>query len=134
MSKKQSWHLVVCGINHCNSTSDERGPLQIGNDDIARAHSVFSSIPGIMESTVLSTCNRIEFYFVVDNEKDPFEILQSFYSKFKDLDILSLRDKFYIKKGRHVAEHLFVVTAGMDSMVLGENEILGQVRQLWQAY
>jgi glutamyl-tRNA reductase len=123
MSKVQSWHLLVCGINHDNSTSDERGPLQIGNDDIARAHSVFSALPGIMESTILSTCNRIEFYFIKDNEIEPFEILQSFYMKLKDLNISPLRDKFYIKKGKHVAEHLFKVSAGMDSMVLGENEI-----------
>jgi glutamyl-tRNA reductase len=125
MSKAQSWNLIVCGINHGNSTSEDRGPLQIGNDDIARAHSVFSSLPGIMESTILSTCNRIEFYFIKDNESEPFEILRSLL---KNLDVTPLRDKFYIKKGKHVAEHLFKVSAGMDSMVLGENQILGQVK------
>lgn len=133
MSKTQSWHLIVCGINHSNSTSEDRGPLQIGNDDIARAHSLFSSLQGIMESTILSTCNRIEFYFVKDNESDPFEMVKSFYTKLKSLDISPLRDKFYIKKGRHVAEHLFKVSAGMDSMVLGENEILGQVKAAYSS-
>ena len=128
MSKIQNWHLIVCGINHDNSTSEDRGPLQIGNEEIARAHSIFSSMPGVMESTIVSTCNRIEFYFVKDKESDPFEMVRSFYTGLKDLDITPLRDKFYFKKGKHVAEHLFRVSAGMDSMVLGENEILGQVK------
>jgi len=133
MSKVQSWHLIVCGINYSNTTSEERGPLQIGNDDIAKAHSLFSSMPGIMESTILSTCNRIEFYFVKDNESEPFDIIQSFYKEIRDLDISGLREKFYAKKGKHVAEHRFRVSAGMDSMVLGENEILGQVKTAYSS-
>jgi len=133
MSKVQNWHLIICGINHGNTTADERGPLQIGNDDIAKAHSLFSSMPGIMETTILSTCNRIEFYFVKDSESEPFDILQSFYKELRNLDISPVREKFYIKKGKHVAEHLFRVSAGMDSMVLGENEILGQVKTAYSS-
>lgn len=133
MKKIQNWHLLLCGINHENSTSEERGDLQIGSDEIAEAHALFASLPGVMESTILSTCNRIEFYFVRETDHDPFELIQSFYRQFRNLDISVLCDKFYVKKGRHVARHLFEVSAGMDSMVLGENDILGQVKAAYSS-
>jgi len=133
LNKLQNWQLILCGINHKNSTSEERGGIQIGNDEIAEAHALFGSLPGVMESTILSTCNRIEFYFVREKGDDPFELIRSFYKQLKNIDISSLREKFYIKKGRHVAEHLFKVSAGMDSMVLGENEILGQVKTAYSS-
>ena len=116
MNKLQNWHLILCGINHKNSTSEERGCIQIGNDEIAKAQALFASMPQVMESTILSTCNRIEFYFVRETDEDPFELIQSFYKRFKNLDISDLCPKFYIKKGKHVAEHLFEVSAGMDSI------------------
>ena len=133
MNKMQNWHLILCGINHKNSTSEERGGIQIDNDKIAEAHALFAGMPKVMESIILSTCNRIEFYFVRETDEDPFELVQSFYGRFKNLDISNLCGKFYIKKGKHVAEHLFEVSAGMDSMVLGENEILGQVKAAYSS-
>jgi glutamyl-tRNA reductase len=133
MNKLKNWHLILCGINHKNSTSEERGVIQIGNDEIAEAQALFASMPKMMESTILSTCNRIEFYFVRETDEDPFELIQSFYKRFKNLDISNLCEKFYIRKGKHVAEHLFEVSAGMDSMVLGENEILGQVKAAYSS-
>ncbi|UCC78622.1 MAG: hypothetical protein JSW64_10095, partial [Candidatus Zixiibacteriota bacterium] len=133
MNKLQNWHLTLCGINHKNSTSEDRGGIQIGNDEIAEAQALFASMPGVIESTILSTCNRIEFYFVREKDNDSFELIQAFYKQFKNLDISNLCEKFYIKKGKHVAEHLFRVSAGMDSMVLGENEILGQVKAAYSS-
>ena len=133
MKKIQNWHLLLCGINHENSSSEDRGGLQVVSDEIAEAHALFASLPGVMESTILSTCNRIEFYFVRETDHDPFELIQLFYKQFKNLDISNLCDKFYVKKGRHVARHLFEVSAGMDSMVLGENDILGQVKAAYSS-
>jgi glutamyl-tRNA reductase len=133
LKRLQNWHLVLCGISHKNSTSDERGVIQIGNNEIAEAHALFASMPGVMESTILSTCNRIEFYFVRETDKDPFELIRSFCKQFKDVDISGVCEKFYIKKGKHVSGHLFKVAAGMDSMVLGENEILGQVKAAYSS-
>jgi glutamyl-tRNA reductase len=90
-------------------------------------------MPGVMESVILSTCNRIEFYFARETDDDPFELIETFYKQFRNLDISNLCEKFYIKKGKHVAEHLFRVSSGMDSMVLGENDILGQVKAAYSS-
>ena len=128
-----NWHLVVCGINHKTSTIEEREKLQIAKEDLAQANSLLSKISDIREAAILSTCNRIEFYFVAFKKREPFEIVKEFYSKFGNLDISDLTDKFYIKKNKHTANHQFRVAAGIDSMVLGENQIIGQLKDAYSS-
>lgn len=128
-----NWHLVVCGINHKTSSIARREPLQLGREEIAKAHAGFSDLTQIMESAIVSTCNRVEFYFVSRKNHEPFEIVSSFYSDFKDTDITGIRECFYVKKNKHAADHLFRVAAGIDSMVLGENEILGQIKEAYSS-
>ena len=70
-----NWYLAVCGINHKTSTLDEREPLQLAREEFARAHSEFSNQNQILESTIISTCNRVEFYFVAKREIDPFNVI-----------------------------------------------------------
>ncbi len=128
-----NWHLIVCGINHKSSSLEERASLQIGHDEMARANALFSELPGVRESAVLSTCNRVEFYFVADKTRVPLDIVTEFYHKFKDLPLDNLQDGFYTKRNRHVADHLCRVVAGIDSMVLGENQILGQAKEAYSS-
>jgi len=128
-----NWHLVVCGISHKTSTMEERAPLQISRDDLARANSLLGRLSDVREAAILSTCNRVEFYFVAFKNRDPFEIVKEFYSVFNRQDISKLRDKFYIRKNKHAADHQFRVAAGIDSMVLGENQIIGQLKEAYSS-
>jgi glutamyl-tRNA reductase len=128
-----NWHLCVCGLNHKTSTLSEREPLQIGPEDIARAHAEFAEIAGMREGVIVSTCNRDEFYSVMDKHLDPFGVVVEFYRKFRDIDISSLRDRFYIRLNEEAVLHLFRVTAGIDSMVIGENQIMGQVKDAYSS-
>ncbi|MBN1213600.1 MAG: glutamyl-tRNA reductase [candidate division Zixibacteria bacterium] len=128
-----NWQLVLCGINHKTSSLEQREPLQLGRDEIAGAHSAFSEIPGIMEVAIISTCNRIEIYFVAEKDIDPFAATAAFFKKIKNVDISGLSDNFYIRKGKHVAGHLLRVAAGIDSMVLGENQILSQIKDAYSS-
>ena len=125
------WQLAVCGISHKSSELSDREPLQIGSDRIAEANSLFGSLPEVRESAIVSTCNRVEFYVVADRSKEAIDIVADFYERFNDVDISGLGQKFYTKKGRHVADHLFRVAAGIDSMVLGESQIVGQLRDAY---
>lgn len=127
------WCLTVCGINHRLSSTKQREPLQIGRDRMAEANSAFGNLPGVMESVIVSTCNRVEFYFVSCSDHSPFEIVKFFYKEFKEFDISHLDYKFYVKKGSHTASHLFKVSAGMDSMVFGEDQILGQIKEAYSS-
>jgi glutamyl-tRNA reductase len=126
-----NWHLYVCGINHKTSSAGEREPLQLSRDGMAAANSSFGSLRGILETAIVSTCNRIEFYFVADRTEDPFESAKLFYQQEKGANIESNRKAFYAKKDRHAADHLMRVAAGIDSMVIGENQILGQLKDAY---
>jgi glutamyl-tRNA reductase len=128
-----NWFLTVCGISHKTSSIEQREPLQLGHDQIAKANAIFSNLPGVMESVIVSTCNRVEFYFVSNGSESPFETVKLFYKEYKDIDISNLADNFYTKKGSHTASHLFKVSAGMDSMVFGESQILGQVKDAYSS-
>lgn len=127
------WQLVVCGINHRTSQLSDREPLQIGHLRRAEANSTLGNLPKVRESAILSTCNRVEFYVVTDRSTDAFDIVSEFYRRFKSLEISGLAQKFYTKKGRHVADHLFRVAAGIDSMVVGENQIVGQLKEAYSS-
>jgi len=131
--KPGNWSLVVCGTNHKISSLEAREPLQIGAEDLAEANALFSSLSGVMESAVVATCNRIEFYFVTPRQADPFELVTEFYSKFRGLDAGSYRDLFHTEKDKNAVRHLFRVTAGIDSMVLGENQIMGQMKDAYRS-
>ncbi len=127
------WGLVMCGINHKTSQLEQRERLQIGRESIAAAHAGLASLPGVQEALVISTCNRIEFYMVARRDDDPFDITVAFYRKSREIDITALRENYYVAKGKHAAAHLFRVAAGIDSMVLGENQILGQIKDAYSS-
>jgi glutamyl-tRNA reductase len=62
--KTTNWKLVVCGMTHKTSSLEQREALQLGHDEMPRANALFSNLPGVLESVIVSTCNRVEFYFV----------------------------------------------------------------------
>jgi len=123
--------LIVCGINHRSGGVEIRQPLQISRGDLPKANVILSKRDGVLESAIVATCNRIEFYMVTDNRHDPFSIIERFYIEFSGLSVDEWKGYFYTKKDRHAADHLFRVAAGVDSMVLGENHIQGQIREAY---
>jgi glutamyl-tRNA reductase len=128
-----NWHLYICGINHKTSAITDRESLQISRQELPAANSTLSAQAGLMEAAVVSTCNRVELYIVADKAQAPFEIVKSFYRIIKGRDISSLEPFYYIKRDRQAAEHLFRVVAGIDSMVLGENHIVGQLKEAYSS-
>jgi glutamyl-tRNA reductase len=128
-----NWQLLVCGINHKTSSLAQRESLQIGRDEIAEANNDFSSLPEVRESAIVSTCTRIEFYFITDKKHLPLNTVGAFYDRFKKIDISNINECFYSKKNKHAANHLFRVAAGIDSMILGENQIISQLREAYSS-
>ena len=123
-----SKRLVVCGVTHLTSTLEEREPLQIGSDELARANTVFAGLPHVTESAIVGTCNRVEFYFVTRRDQEPLDIIAAFYREFRGLQLDPFRRLFETRKSTHAAEHLFRVATGIDSMVVGETQIFGQIK------
>jgi len=125
------WRLVVCGVDFRSASLQQREPLQIGRDELARAHATLAEMPDVREAIVVSTCNRVEFYLVHARQSDSLDTVAAFYQALRGHDIRPQIDSFYKFKGRHVAEHIFRVAAGIDSMVLGENQIMGQLKEAY---
>ncbi len=127
------WRLNLCGINHKTASVAEREPLGFGQEDYAEAHAEFAALDQVLEATIVSTCNRTEFYFIAPRTSDPFDIVFDYYDRLRGINIWPLHDKFYVHYNRQAAKHLFRVAGGLDSMVLGENQILGQIKDAYSS-
>ncbi|MBX6377195.1 MAG: glutamyl-tRNA reductase [Clostridia bacterium] len=88
--------------------------------------------PGVREAAILSTCNRTELYAVVADVAVPRDTLLSFWSEDRSLPLPDLARHAYFLAGPAVAAHLGRVAGGLDAMVLGETQILGQVKEAYQ--
>jgi glutamyl-tRNA reductase len=121
--------LFVAGVSYKTAPVEVREKLAVLPGRL-RCHGCRLKLAaGLSELVVLSTCNRVEIYAVTpESTADPlrlFEVLAG-----RDLDILP---HLYLKAGAAAVEHLFAVTSGLDSMVIGETEITGQVKLAYQA-
>lgn len=127
------WQLVVCGVNHKCAPLEEREPLQIGSEALPRAVARLGTLPGVMESVIVSTCNRVEFYMVLDASRDALATVRAFYEAFAAPAEVRLPGGFYVHREREAARHLFRVAAGLDSLVVGENQIVGQLKSAYSS-
>jgi glutamyl-tRNA reductase len=116
--------FFIAGINYKKSDATTRGQYAINNDQYAALLSLAHQT-GIKELFVLSTCNRTEIYGFAENAISLCELLctqtQGSLDNFMGMS--------YIKNGRQAVEHLFDVAAGLDSQILGDYEIIGQIKQ-----
>lgn len=119
--------LVVVGVSHNSAPVSLRERLTIPPDSIVTELSELRE--SVAEVLVLSTCNRVELYAVCGHESSGAELLRQHLATRADLPLRTIRDATYAYGHQSAVRHLLRVAAGLDSMVLGENEILGQVRR-----
>ena len=123
--------LVVVGINHRTSMLSEREKFQINKKKIPEALNYLVGTGEVEGAVIVSTCNRLEFYMVLKPDADPFSIIYNFYFE-KEIKDGSINKKlFYVYTGIDAVKHLFGVTAGLDSLLLGEYQIQGQVKDAY---
>jgi glutamyl-tRNA reductase len=116
--------FFVAGINYKKTDSSVRGSFAIGNEQYARMLDLAPSY-GLSELFVLSTCNRTEIYGFADNAAELIKLLCSQTAG----SIAVFTELAYIKSGIPAIKHLFYVSAGLDSQILGDYEIIGQIKQ-----
>jgi glutamyl-tRNA reductase len=102
--------------------------LTFGDDDYAKAYHHLSGLEPIRESVILSTCNRVEVYAEIPRYHEGFQEMKRFLSESRDVPVEEFVEPLYSHYEDQAAEHLFSVAAGIDSMVIGEPQILSQVR------
>lgn len=118
--------LIVLGINHKTAPVDIREKLSFSAKEVICANQLLRDTLSLSECLILSTCNRVEIYVVAG--KDCISGIKQFLAKLRNIEVSEFENRLYIYEGSDAVKHLFRVAAGLDSMVIGEMEILGQVK------
>ena len=121
--------VIVAGVSHNGAPVAVREKIAYRTADLLPAMESLRAECGIREGVLLSTCNRTEFY-VVEGDGDALASIWSTLSRRLGEDASSYG---YVRRDRDAISHLFHVASGLDSMVLGEAQIHGQVRDAWTA-
>jgi glutamyl-tRNA reductase len=124
--------IVVIGVNHRTGPLAVLERLTVAPPDVAKAVTGLAARDSLREVAVLCTCNRMEVYAVAERFHGAYADIRDFLCELGDLGADELHQHLYSQHDEAAAAHLFEVAAGLDSAVLGESEILGQVRAAWQ--
>jgi glutamyl-tRNA reductase len=121
-------NLVLIGVNHKTAPIALRECVAFSHDELPEANRALAAIPGVTECMILSTCNRVELLAVVDSSQVD---LTHFLNQHFALEPALLAEHIYECCDRKAVEHLFRVASSLDSMVVGEPQILGQVKEAY---
>ncbi len=121
-----SFHLI--GVNHKSAPVEVRERLAIPDSRLPEALKSFTRHPGVEEGLILSTCNRVELLAQTQNGGAD---LRAFLRDYFQLDDLTLDPHLYEYRQQDAVRHVFRVAASLDSMVVGEAQILGQVKEAY---
>ncbi|MFP3509657.1 glutamyl-tRNA reductase [Peribacillus sp. SIMBA_075] len=121
-------HILAVGINYKTAPVEIREKLSFNEAELAEAMKALKNKKSILENIIISTCNRTEIYAVGDQLHTSRYYIKEFLSEWFNIDKEEFSKYLYIYEGDGAAEHLFSVICGLNSMILGETQILGQVR------
>lgn len=121
-------HTLVIGINYKTAPVEIRERLSFNEADLAEAIKKLNTKKSILENIILSTCNRTEIYAVVDQLHTGRYYIKEFLSEWFGIEQKEFSPFLFVYEDDGAVDHLFNVTCGLNSMVLGETQILGQVR------
>ena len=124
-------NLILVGVNHKTTPVEIREKLAFNQAKLEASLEVLVSSPEIIENIILSTCNRVEIYARVENTDRGIQLLQDFICDYHSISRGNLDQYFYSCCDNQAVEHLFRVSSSLDSMVLGEAQILGQVKDAY---
>jgi glutamyl-tRNA reductase len=128
-TKTSNPKLLLLGVNHTTAPVEVRERLAIPLDRLADATRTLAHQPGVREALILSTCNRVELLTVQDEASEPAPGMLAFLNDYLNVRTPDIQPHVYTYREREAVRHLFRVASSLDSMVVGEAQILGQVKQ-----
>jgi glutamyl-tRNA reductase len=126
-------NLLLLGVSHRTAPVDLREKLDFSSGGVGEAVQELAARASVPECVVLSTCNRSEIYIAGSDHTRSREDVVGFLSHFHQLPREAFLPHLFTLEGREAVGHLFRVAAGLDSVVVGEPQILGQVKDAFQA-
>lgn len=124
--------VFVAGLNHKIADVDVREKLAFNGPKLQEGLTRFRELPEVQEAVILSTCNRVELYANVKDNQRAAEAIKTFLSEFHNINRSSLDAGLYIYDGVTAVRHIFRVASSLDSMVVGEPQILGQLKDAFE--
>ncbi|MBS1234683.1 MAG: glutamyl-tRNA reductase [Nitrospirae bacterium] len=123
---------VVIGLNHKTADVDLREKLAFNGPKLEDGIRQIRELPGIKETVIVSTCNRVEIYLTVKDVEKAFESVKDFFVRFFEIRRESLDNALYLYHDMEAVRHIFRVSSSLDSMVVGEPQILGQLKDAFE--
>jgi len=123
--------LIISGVSHKTAPVEIRERLAFPDDSLAHALAQLKARGGVSEALILSTCNRVEIVVAGEDDVDARGVVGEFLAETRQESTDSLGPCLYHHEGRAAIQHLFRVAASLDSMVVGEPQILGQLKSAY---
>jgi len=123
--------LIVIGLNHKTAPIEIRERLAFPEDRIENALSQVKSLLSLKENMIVSTCNRVEIYAAVREAEKAIIDLKDFLSQYHGLPLREFERNLYLLVGEEAVRHIFRVASSLDAMVVGEPQILGQIKSAY---
>ncbi|OQY01083.1 MAG: glutamyl-tRNA reductase [Desulfobacteraceae bacterium 4572_130] len=124
--------IVLIGINHKTSSVELREKLSFTYEEIENGLKKLLEKKDIKEALIFSTCNRTEILFVVFPDRKNKDIVKKFLGEYKKISIYKFQDALYTYNGDDAVRHIFRVASSLDSMIIGEPQILGQIKDAYK--
>ncbi len=125
-------NIVLIGLNHKTAPVDIREQLAFSKEEIKDSLESLQKHPEINEVLLISTCNRVEILMAAENISGAVEAASAFLSDIKKININTFKESLYKYSGDNAVRHIFRVASSLDSMVVGEPQILGQIKEAYQ--
>jgi len=123
--------LLVVGLNHNTAPIQLRECLAFPEDKIEDALCKVHGLPSVKENMIVSTCNRVEVYAATRETEKALYDLKEFLSQYHGISLKQFEKNLYTHVGEEAVRHIFRVASSLDSMVLGEPQILGQIKDAY---
>jgi len=124
--------IILIGINHKTAPIELRECIAFSKDESSMAIDALRRIAGIHEVLLYSTCNRVELLMVADDRNQAADTAKRFLSEFNKIPLAEFEGSLYVHANDDAVRHLFRVAASLDSMVVGEPQILGQIKEAYR--
>jgi glutamyl-tRNA reductase len=124
--------IFVIGLNHNTADVEVREKVAFNGSRLEEGLKRFRELPEVEEAVILSTCNRVELYANVKDSVKASESIKTFLSEFHNINRALLDKALYTREDVNAVRHIFRVASSLDSMVVGEPQILGQLKEAFE--
>ena len=125
--------IVLLGLNHITAPVELRECLAFSKEETDSALETLMDEASLEEVLILSTCNRVEVLMTTENNTSAVDAVKMFISDFKKITVGDFENSLYVYEGDEAVRHIFRVACSLDSMMVGESQILGQMKEAYHA-